>query len=82
MSKYCRSDCAVTPTIWKTWHARSSIRLPVAGIDPVVEFRQFDTGLAKTHPGTGLGLALTKRLVQTQGGQVGVTSQHGAGSVF
>jgi hypothetical protein len=39
----------VPATIWKTWHARSSIRLPVARIEPVVEFQQLDTALAKTH---------------------------------
>src|SRR5262249_38420539 len=36
----------------------------------------------KKYPGTGLGLALTKRLVESQGGHVGVTSTPGRGSVF
>ncbi len=47
-----------------------------------VEFQQLDSGYSKRHEGTGLGLALTKRLVQAQGGQVGVTSVVGKGSVF
>ena len=47
-----------------------------------VEFEQIDPGLAKRHEGTGLGLALTKRLVEAQGGQVGVQSTFGQGSVF
>jgi len=47
-----------------------------------VEFQQLDATTAKKYPGTGLGLALTKRIVEAQGGQVGVRSQPGEGSVF
>ncbi len=47
-----------------------------------VEFQQLDSGMAKKYPGTGLGLALTKRIVEAQGGSVGVTSTPGVGSVF
>ncbi len=47
-----------------------------------VEFQQLDGGAAKQHPGTGLGLALTKRIVEAQGGRVGVTSQPLEGSTF
>ncbi len=46
------------------------------------EFQQLDSGPTKRHQGTGLGLALTKRLVQAQGGSVGVSSTPGVGSVF
>jgi signal transduction histidine kinase len=46
------------------------------------EFQQLSTGLTKLYPGTGLGLALTRRLVRAQGGDVGVRSRIGAGSVF
>ena len=40
--------------------------------------------LDETRPeqGTGLGLALTKRIVEDQGGSVGVQSAPGVGSVF
>lgn len=46
------------------------------------EFQQLDAGRAKRHAGTGLGLALTKRIVEAQGGAVGVTSVLGQGSLF
>jgi CheY-like chemotaxis protein len=46
------------------------------------EFSQLDTGSGKRHGGTGLGLALTKRLVTAQGGLVGVESTPGKGSTF
>ena len=46
------------------------------------EFQQIDSGAAKQHQGTGLGLVLTKRLVEAQGGRVGVRSALGHGSLF
>ena len=47
-----------------------------------VEFQQLEQGTAKRHQGTGLGLALSRRLVEAQGGTVGVRSQLGVGSTF
>ena len=46
------------------------------------KFQQLDAGYSKQHHGTGLGLALTRRLVQAQGGSVSVRSMLGVGSVF
>lgn len=45
-------------------------------------FTQLDAGAGKNAQGSGLGLALTKRLVEAQGGSVGVESEYGAGSLF
>jgi PAS domain S-box-containing protein len=47
-----------------------------------VEFQQLDASTSKKYPGTGLGLALTKRIVEAQGGSVAVTSQVNEGSTF
>jgi PAS domain S-box-containing protein len=47
-----------------------------------VEFQQLDGGVSRQHGGTGLGLALTRRLAEAQGGSVGVHSTLGRGSVF
>ena len=47
-----------------------------------VEFQQLDTTAAKKYQGTGLGLALSKRLVEAHGGHVEVQSAEGVGSTF
>ncbi|WP_187329318.1 hybrid sensor histidine kinase/response regulator [Halomicronema hongdechloris] len=45
-------------------------------------FIQIDSALNRRYTGTGLGLALIKRIVELHGGKVGVTSQLGVGSCF
>ena len=45
-------------------------------------FQQADSTTSRTYGGTGLGLSLTRRLVEIMGGKVGVESIHGAGSTF
>ncbi len=46
------------------------------------EFQQLDSGPGRHQEGTGLGLALTKRLAALHGGDVRVASEPGKGSVF
>ena len=46
------------------------------------EFKQLDGSTTRGHEGTGLGLALTKRYVEMQGGTITVESEYGKGSNF
>ena len=46
------------------------------------EFEQLETGTARRFEGTGLGLALTEKLVRLQGGSIGVESEYGQGTTF
>jgi signal transduction histidine kinase len=45
-------------------------------------FEQLDNSPARRQEGTGLGLALCKRMTELMGGQIGVQSTRGAGSLF
>ena len=45
-------------------------------------FVQIDSALNRQYTGTGLGLALVKRIVELHGGEVGLTSDVGVGSRF
>ncbi len=45
-------------------------------------FTQLDSSFSRKHGGAGLGLALSKDLVERLGGSMGVESVHGIGSTF
>jgi PAS domain S-box-containing protein len=46
------------------------------------EFEQIESGAARRYEGTGLGLALTRKIVEMQGGCINVTSEVGQGTTF
>ena len=67
---------------------RFSVQDTGIGIDPedkeriFDEFEQASTSFSKTYGGVGLGLALTKKLVELHGGIITVESNLGEGSTF
>ncbi|WCT14844.1 ATP-binding protein [Mucilaginibacter jinjuensis] len=45
-------------------------------------FHRVENSAGRTHEGTGIGLSLVHELVHLHGGEIGVTSTEGTGSVF
>ncbi|MBV8087307.1 MAG: GAF domain-containing protein, partial [Chloroflexi bacterium] len=78
---------AVTADVDERW-ARIAVSDTGIGIKPedqalvFDEFRQIDSGLARKQEGTGLGLALVRRLALLHGGTIEVDSELGRGSTF
>lgn len=73
----CESD-AITVSV-----ADTGIGIPEHMQNTIFDrFRQGDVTTAKKFGGTGLGLNISKQLVELQGGRIRVKSAVGAGSVF
>ncbi|MCP1337297.1 hybrid sensor histidine kinase/response regulator [Futiania mangrovi] len=61
----------------------TGIGIPRDKLGAVFEkFEQADTSSTRRYTGTGLGLTISKRIVEAMGGQIGVSSQLGKGSTF
>ena len=61
----------------------TGIGIPADALPRLFEaFEQVDGPSTRRRGGNGLGLALSRRLAELMGGEVGVTSQSGAGSTF
>lgn len=63
---------------------RFTVRDNGVGFDPALRDRVFEPfrRLDRSRPGTGLGLALCRRVVEQHGGRIEVESEPGRGSVF
>ncbi|MBF0607724.1 MAG: HAMP domain-containing histidine kinase [Magnetococcales bacterium] len=76
----------------KVWRESNELRITVKdhGIGISEEekyaifdrFRQLETGSTKTHKGHGLGLSITKAIVEMLNGEITVASTKGKGSIF
>ncbi|MEO1240625.1 MAG: response regulator [Pseudomonadota bacterium] len=57
--------------------------IPAHKLDSVFEkFEQVDGSAARRHDGAGLGLTISKRMIDAMGGEISVTSYLGQGSAF
>ena len=61
----------------------TGVGIPPESLEVVFEeFRQVDSRLSREYGGTGLGLALTRKLVELHGGTITIESQVDKGSTF
>jgi hypothetical protein len=85
-SLYCGVEIAVTPfsaSCFVVAVTDSGIGIKPEDVSRLfTKFEQLERGAAHHYGGTGLGLALTRKLVEIQGGTTSVESDVGKGSRF
>lgn len=70
----------ITPE--KTAHVRVSVCDTGAGVDPSVADRMFEAFVTTKTEGMGLGLLVTRSIVEDHGGRIWFTPNRGGGSTF
>lgn len=61
----------------------TGIGIPADRIEKIFDrFVQVDPSISRKHSGTGLGLSLVKKTIESMGGKVAVASTEGVGSTF
>jgi signal transduction histidine kinase len=61
----------------------TGIGIPADRIQRLIKsFSQVDASTTRKYGGTGLGLTISKQIVELMGGQIGVESEEGRGSTF
>nr|XP_016455622.1 PREDICTED: histidine kinase 2-like [Nicotiana tabacum] len=61
----------------------TGVGIPVKAQDLIfTPFMQADSSTSRTYGGTGIGLSISKRLVDLMGGEIGFFSEPGTGSTF
>ena len=61
----------------------TGIGIPEDKLEVIFEaFSQVDNSASRSYPGVGLGLTIVKELVERHGGEIGVESELGIGSIF